>query len=526
MSQSTCIDESTGQSRTRQGIRVEESAVSAVEQPEAAPPASEPRWPGIAALALMVVRPATTARRTQHVSLPGAYGVHLLAAVFTLVVICAATALADAPSPLTRTAVVKGINDILVDVVVEVGRFPGWALLAFLGTILLPEVIIAALALTIMPWGARDEPLRTSYRHSLRTLLLCTAAIPVLAVVISATVVPLERFSWQSVFEANAAAPTPTNAAPGSPEWNQWQQASSKYWETYWTERQAWIVKQPWYVRYPQIVVINVVFACIAWFLFLTLRAVGAARSTIPIARPPHCEACGYNLSTIPMESRCPECGEPVAASLGPKARRGVPWQQWRAIGRWLAWWQTTGEAIHRSKTFGRLPQLTSGTTDHRTFIAWHLPMVFAIGAATIPVVYFAIEGGIMFIDVPEAAFTVTTVVGSLCVFGATGMTLLSATSVGLFMSHSQKRNLLPGAIQVSSYLMTYLTAWCLFGVSLGIAVAAGGNEGWFLKVEDRIGVDDDILATLTWIIPNAVIGIYYFVLVARGVAGTRYANR
>ncbi len=512
---------------------MEETAVSANEQPEAAPRAAERRWPAIAALAMMVLRPATTARRTRHVSLLGAYGVHLLAAVLTLMVICTASVLADAPAPLTRTVVVEGVIDVLLDLADEIGHFPGWALLAFVGTILLPELIIAALALTIMPWGARDEPLRTSYRQSLRMLLLCTAAIPALGVMIAGTAVSLQRLShFEATTPQPTPPPTPASATPGTPEWVQWQQerdaweqAMRDYWRHSWQLRQSWIVKQPWYVQHPGIVIVNTVFPCIAWFLFLTLRAIGAARSTIAIARPPHCEACGYNLSTIPMESRCPECGEPVIASLGPGARPGTPWQRRRTIGGWIAWWQTNGEAIQRPQAFGRLPQLTTGATDHRVFAAWHLPILFAIGAMTMPILYYVIEEENIYVE-PEAAFIVPTVIGSLCVFGAVGMTLLSAAVVGLLVSLSQKRNLLPGAIQVSSYLMTYLTAWCLFGACLGVAVALMDKKEWFDVVELKTGIESEVAATLIWVVPNVVIGVHYFTLVARGIAGTRYANR
>jgi len=507
---------------------VEETTLSAMEQPDLTEAGDGRRWPAIAALALMVVCPATTARRTRHVSLLSAYGVHLLAAMLTLLVICFGTVMADNSHTPGGVIVIDGVLKILAELADEISRFPGWALLTFVGAILFPALIIATLALTIMPWGARDEPIRKSFRHSFKSLLLCTAVIPMFAVIITSAVVPLERAASTGFAPARGISPPPqpSNATPNSPEWKQWQEASNDYWADYWAERQKWMVKQPWYVRHSQIVVINVVFPCIAWFLLLTLRAVGAARPTMPIARPPHCEACGYNLSTIPMESRCPECGEAVAESLGPDARPGTPWQHRRAMGGWLAWWRTTGEAIRRPNAFGRLPCLTTGATDHRSFMAWHVPILFAIGAVTVPLLYFVIEGGIIFVEHPESGFTLPTVIGSLCVFGATGMTLLSATIVGLIVSFSQKRNLLPGAIQVSSYLMAYLTAWCLFGAMVTIAVAVGDQQKWFEAIETKTRIDAEFALLLSWFVPNAIVGVHYFSLVARGVTGTRHANR
>lgn len=47
------------------------------------------------------------------------------------------------------------------------------------------------------------------------------------------------------------------------------------------------------------------------------------------------CERCGYILSGIAPEGRCPECGAPVRASL-PEARPGTAWQQRSGVGSWL----------------------------------------------------------------------------------------------------------------------------------------------------------------------------------------------
>src|SRR5439155_6058558 len=37
------------------------------------------------------------------------------------------------------------------------------------------------------------------------------------------------------------------------------------------------------------------------------------------------CEFCGYTLNGLPAESNCPECGMPIASSLGQK-RTPPPW--------------------------------------------------------------------------------------------------------------------------------------------------------------------------------------------------------
>src|SRR5256885_14803523 len=49
--------------------------------------------------------------------------------------------------------------------------------------------------------------------------------------------------------------------------------------------------------------------------------------STIPAEHDILCEGCGYTLNGLPEDSRCPECGKPIAESVGHP--RGPPaWER------------------------------------------------------------------------------------------------------------------------------------------------------------------------------------------------------
>src|SRR4051794_39289497 len=49
--------------------------------------------------------------------------------------------------------------------------------------------------------------------------------------------------------------------------------------------------------------------------------------SIVPAESDILCEGCGYTLNGLPDDGRCPECGKPVAESVG--ARRTAPaWEQ------------------------------------------------------------------------------------------------------------------------------------------------------------------------------------------------------
>ena len=51
-------------------------------------------------------------------------------------------------------------------------------------------------------------------------------------------------------------------------------------------------------------------------------------------------------------------------------------------------------------------------------------------------------------------------------------------------------------------------------------------NAGWFHLAQDVTGINRELLASLTWFLPNLVCGLYYVILVVRGTVATRYANR
>ena len=102
----------------------------------------------------------------------------------------------------------------------------------------------------------------------------------------------------------------------------------------------------------------------------------------------------------------------------------------------------------------------------------------------------------------------------------------LVALVVGMYESRRVRRNMLPGAIQMSCYLSGYLTAWAAFGAVTILIVGGLAVRDVFDGLEILTGVYYQTLVVFTWLIPNLACCIWYFVLVARGTAAMRYANR
>ncbi len=458
----------------------------------------KPRWPAAAALVTAWICPATTARRTAHASLWDAWCVHFLAALLSIAGVLAPIAASEVAGTLGIVSVYSELLDILV-AIVEAFRLRPWRTVPLVvGIILVVEAAFPATALLVMPWGARDEPLRTSYRNALRQTWLRTAHVIPCVILVGTLAVVYDRLetAWVNAYNRAVVFPLPSFSAQA----------------------------RPWYIDYGPPFIVAAVLVSVLWILWGLLRAVGAQRQTTPIVRPPMCEACGYNLTTIPMESRCPECGERVLASLGPTSRSGASWQRRREVGRRRAWWDCSVAAVHRPRELGRQLPVTAAGTDHRRFFALHLPVIFCIafaGAAGSAVINTLITAE----DLPIFLMAFSAV-GCLCVGGTVVFTLSGTIAIGVFESLRHRRNLLPGTTQVACYLAGYLTLWALFGGASAVIVFAMEEERWFHILEEVTGVYGDMLATSTWLIPNLVWCVMYFVLLARGTAGTQYANR
>ena len=505
-------------------------------------PPSEPCWSVFLSFLTCGILPATTARRTNHVPLRQAYLVHVATALLGVFVIVLIATWGDASAPATLDMGGAGFLSTTDFFLEQLARKPKEVVLTILGIALLVELGFLGVAYLVMPWGAYDEPLGASFRHALRRVWLQTPHVVLIIATVGAIGIPLSR--WDRAWRASYTIPMPSadnlppvvampkNAAPDSQAWQDYQKALQDFneaWQTHWAAVNRWSVEmrrsQPWYLRFSEATTVDAGFLSGLWLLWALLRSVGAPRVVPAVERPPRCDACGYNLTTIPMESRCPECGEPVAASLGPDARPGTAWQH-RELDRLTAWRRSWGEAIRDPVRFGRTLRLTSPGVDHRRFLAIHLSLVFLIGAISPAVTFWAVEGRSPIPDEIEFILIGGPIFGTACTAGVMAVSLLSAAAAAILYHFRDRRNLLAGAVQVVSYLVVYLVAWQVFGAVTGICAVSMGQAEWFRGFARASRMGPELLAFFFWFIPNLACGIVYWTLVRRAVSGTRFANR
>lgn len=509
--------------------------------PPACPAAEEKRWSALLALLTAWMLPATTARRTAHVSLRNAYVVHWLAAVLAVflafLLIGGTIHLDRRDDGRSEGAIVETIA-LVMEVVREFERDPGTSFLVLASLVLSVELTFLGLAGLLTPWGAGDEPIRASILHSLRRVWLQTSHVLPAFLLIAVFTNSVMAASRQWERDHGAAAPSyeppvppqePVDAPVGSQAWQDYEAALTQYaeemqaanaaWEAWWRSR-------PWYVEYPEGAIGYVWFAVAAWFLWALFRAVGAPRAIPAVPRPPTCEFCGYNLTAAPMDARCPECGEPVERSLGPDARPGSAWQRTRGLARVAALWWCSVDAIRRPSAFGRQIQLSAGATAHRWLVALLVPLVFIVTTIGI-MACFLLERRVAYIDdwilVRVMLFTAP-IMGYFGALVLLGVMLATAWLVALYYRWSDQRNLLHAAMQIAAYLGGYIVLWALIS---GLAGAAGFVfDDWFRRMALLLGIDRELLTFGTWFLPNLLCLIGYVYLVRRGTGAARYANR
>ena len=96
--------------------------------------------------------------------------------------------------------------------------------------------------------------------------------------------------------------------------------------------------------------------------------------------RQPHCNQCGYVLTGLSRDGRCPECGLPVHDSL-PEARRPSPWAGAARINRQPSAYARTLWQVLRPGSFFRSLAVCSSLDAAVRFAMWTV-LLTAVGCA------------------------------------------------------------------------------------------------------------------------------------------------
>jgi len=206
--------------------------------------------------------------------------------------------------------------------------------------------------------------------------------------------------------------------------------------------------------------------------------------------------------------------------------RSGCAWHRRHELGFWRALWQCTREVSSAPERFGRQIRLLPSSLDHRTFLAWHVPLFALSGLSTVVLCALA-ENGWSWDRVAQGGhFVAFPAVASVFAACGVGVTCLTAAVVGVWQRIRYGRNLLSGAIQMACYSAGH-SALIAGGLGLWLAAIIWLAGADYIRALERITrIDDDVLAVLLWLAPALVLCVRYVGCMARGAAAMRYANQ
>lgn len=507
-------------SRWEEGDRVDMTPATVLSNTDTV--AHGPQWPGVVAMVTAWCMPAETAQRTQRVSLPAAYAVHILASLLTAVLIFLLIAWASARD---ANNLYQQASENWRDLMAVFIRHPFQAWLVTGIIVAVVEGCYFLMGLLAAPWGAADERLRSSVANGLRRTWLQTGhwlPIVLLAGLFFTWLVSEEQRFWREN-SLSLAYPSPASMpAPGTPAYRQYQADIAKWQKEIEARRQ----RQPWYVRNTEQAFILTIDVMFGWFLWALLRGLGQPRVLAKVERPPTCEFCGYNLTLAAPDGRCPECGEWIADSLGPHARPGTPWHRRSELGRLRAWWQTCYMAIFRPRQLGQQIRAFGQDREDCSLLAINLFLVFLV-EMLLGCGWVIIQGRWELPFFPRSSVLATGVASGA---GATLLTvalvLFGALVVGVVQRWNTGRNMLPAAMRASVCLTGYVLV-----ASVGVQLVASlilfnMIRTPFLYNSGLLGIGGiwrmPALSLLPWF---ALVGLF-LLLLSKATSAARYANR
>ncbi|HUU82740.1 MAG TPA: hypothetical protein VM243_04470 [Phycisphaerae bacterium] len=358
--------------------------------------------------------------------------------------------------------------------------------------VVVAEGIFLLFSLLLLPWGDGTAGVGTAWRHAVRTVWLHTGHLALNVCLFAAACLlsfgylePLRQYWW------------PEGSTP----------------------RTDSAVLQ-WVANHYEYVLLLSFLACGAWYLASLLRGM-----TVPLApsgptRPPLCEACGYNLSHHEPSARCPECGRPVAMSVGPHVRTPVQWlplphrpRRTGFLSAAIQPWTSPQRFFMTVPANGGLGWAGSFLLVQLILTAAALPVGWALSTAVFDPEEFArIVQDEWFGETVLALTCSSLALGCFCALVAG----LSAAIIGLVFSRYDRRNQTGAAQRVACFCAGIFPAGCY-------AITAGAVAGEILLTGHSHRYEYYLeVGTLGLI---AAVIVFYIGAVARRMRYVRYAN-
>jgi len=228
----------------------------------------------------------------------------------------------------------------------------------------------------------------------------------------------------------------------------------------------------------------------------------------LPPELPPDllCEFCGYGLFGLPADAACPECGQPIAASI-PTHRVGPAWQNRLSLGNGLA---TALSMISRPGETFRTMRLDGPALPARLFL---LSIALIVG----------VGWGLFDLVVVGRGFLLAWVAGMAAAKTVLIMTYIETLGVTFFSKRRGWRVPFRLAERVTCYASV---GWVIAAIVLAPLVGlydVGLLEGWVVHVVGHWQPE------YRWLLAAIGFGaavLFFETLVWTGVRKVRFGNR
>ena len=489
---------------------------------------SEPA-PMSAPLAMLMccIRPAATTQRTARWSLKRAFACHAVAFLFAVMAI---TFLNELGTLLRhrdgRFTLAAGFADNISDFFRDCARNPEMAFAVIGGTILAVEIGAAVMALLLAPWGAGDEPVRSSIGHAFRRVWLqsCHLALAILLAGSVIVVLESEQTRWHMILQAEFEQTTPLPHAPPNAtkeETAAFQQEIREYHQA--ARQYSREQPRPFWIRNAVSLMMACCLIVCTWYLVFLMRAVAAPRRCAFIERDPLCRMCGYILHGQPLTGQCPECGQPVEASRGEGASIGSAWDRRAELGWFASFIKTSWIGLIRPNVLGRRLMRNPPAYGYRSFFLIHLVLAAPLAAVGI-CACFVVEGGWeRTMRDREFVLIVIPMLTGLSVLTLVALVGTCSLIAGLTLGTPDKRNNLSCAMQAASYGAAFLHIW---------VIASFGSLALLLRLDRSIRESAQSvhfgsweLMMACWLLVELACVVCYLLIVFKGTRGLRYAN-
>jgi hypothetical protein len=446
------------------------------------PPDIEPRYSAGKAAAVVLFRPITAVRRSDHLSLSWAWAVHVMGMMYVLGVLALLSAYGSTGGSPTLSEIRELSAWTIENVLNELDNPLAWAMA--IAVALFIEATVMVSALLTMSWCAKDEKVARSYKRALRRLFLLTPHAALVVTLTGGFLITLTK--------------------------------------TYW-------LFAGWYTL-SEIAQFLAVAVASLWSLWVVLAALGCRSGPAVCRWPARCEGCGYQLAGLRPDQRCPECGQAIVQTLGRDIRTGIS----PAVG-FTGWLCQTYQAVRRPALLGKRLHVMSSDADYHRCLAVTIVLLMLTSPIATGVLWLVVSSvrtilqadwDLISLDMLfQAIILGGTWIGLMLTATTVAVALGGAVIIGLIEGKRCGRNLMPAAIRSACYLSGFAVLWSfIFWVDLAVFVVVMELD-LLTPIATRYNIDLELLV-LGWQFGVVGLGIViYLFLIGRATHAARHAN-